>query len=50
MEDTEGFINAMELAMDYGIPISSEEYEKYKKIKEGTSCSINSESSIHTRN
>lgn len=49
-EETQGFIDAVELGIDWGMEITQEQYEKYQKIKEGTLCSINSENLTHMKN
>ncbi len=49
-KEIQGLVDAVELGIDWGIPIPQQQYEKYQKIKEGTLCSINSENSIHMKN
>lgn len=49
-KEIQGLVDAVELGIDWGIPIPQQQYEQYQKIKEGTLCSINSENSIHMKN
>lgn len=50
LEESQGLIDTVELAIDYGLPVSQEAYEQYKQLKEETACLINLENSIPTRN
>ncbi len=35
-KEIQGLIDAVELGIDWGIPIPQQQYEQYQKIKEGT--------------